>query len=1008
MIQGEVEPPGVFLNASAVLERQITAFCFDRWVETGPGENALPLQLRQVLGNITSKVPARFPYNFLSFVQLHRTELLDRFLAVFSKSLTEDSTLHLRLFLEGDQDSQGSLPFRILDGLFQLFKERESLKGKVKSLRKKIRIKQDNPVKNKNYQEELDELVREKGALQSLVTRINDRHTLNFMTDEGLLPNYAFPEAGVILRSIIYRRKTSVREGESRYETFTLDYERPAVSAISELAPANRFYAGGRRVCVDQVDLAVSEIEAWRFCNNCTFHGLVAKTPQTSSCPQCGSVLWSDSGQKRQMIRMRQVFATTSDRESRITDDSDDREPSFYNKQMMIGYHESDITDAYRIDSDAIPFGLEFLKKVTLREINFGEKEDTGEKVTIAGVESPPKGFVVCRHCGKIQDRRPRDVQHALWCPTRKKETAANLAECVYLYREFASEAILMLLPVTTFEGSERKLHSFIAALHLGLKKTFGGNIDHLQTAVHEEPVPGGTGYLKQLMRSEQPLLNVFEQALLTLRACPCNQDPAKDGCYQCLYAYRRSHYMAGTSRQAAVEMLTEIVRHRDNLVRIDSLRKIEVNALFDSELEARFIEALRRVRTDEGPAKLTKEVVNGKPGYFYRLGARAYYIEPQAVLGKADGVAVPSKVDFLVRPARAQDGVKPVAVFTDGFFYHKERIGQDMAQRCAIARSGKFHVWSLSWRDVEHQYKNQGAYFSNYLTFQDGGCFEKYNRLVEQYGVKRIPKLSDGDSFEWLIRFLAAPDADRWAHHAFVHALLHLDYKLFSAKEKRLQWRQDLWTCFPEDIAQAMAEPIDTLLHGLFPPQGGADFVRLFVAVDKTDVQSGNLAGLHAACCLFDGPKTRGHADFEAAWNGYLRLYNLFQFLPKAFFSTQEGKATGQPYEGSATESSSCAEPGIPSQYSETRGLTAEELKGIIDLLARRKGPLPEVGFELAQEQGEVIAEAEMGWSEKKIAVLLPEQSHYGPGFVKEGWRIFPAKEVLADPEAFVDLIVS
>ncbi|MDZ7697618.1 MAG: helicase-related protein [Deltaproteobacteria bacterium] len=35
MVSGQVEPPGVFLNASAVLERQFTAFCFDRWVETG-------------------------------------------------------------------------------------------------------------------------------------------------------------------------------------------------------------------------------------------------------------------------------------------------------------------------------------------------------------------------------------------------------------------------------------------------------------------------------------------------------------------------------------------------------------------------------------------------------------------------------------------------------------------------------------------------------------------------------------------------------------------------------------------------------------------------------------------------------------------------------------------------------------------------------------------------------------------------------------------------------------
>ena len=40
MIQGLVETPGCFLNASAVLERQFTAYVFDRWVETGVPEGA--------------------------------------------------------------------------------------------------------------------------------------------------------------------------------------------------------------------------------------------------------------------------------------------------------------------------------------------------------------------------------------------------------------------------------------------------------------------------------------------------------------------------------------------------------------------------------------------------------------------------------------------------------------------------------------------------------------------------------------------------------------------------------------------------------------------------------------------------------------------------------------------------------------------------------------------------------------------------------------------------------
>ena len=144
------------------------------------------------------------------------------------------------------------------------------------------------------------------------------------------------------------------------------------------------------------------------------------------------------------------------------------------------------------------------------------------------------------------------------------------------------------------------------------------------------------------------------------------------------------------------------------------TLKDIKINSLFDSELEARFIEALRRVQSEELPVTLKKEVVNGKPGYFYKIGNNAWYIELQVNLNQSDGVDIPSRADFVFRPARARDRCKPIAVFTDGFIYHKERIGMDMAQRCAIAQSDGYHVWSLSWKDIENCFKNQGGYFEN------------------------------------------------------------------------------------------------------------------------------------------------------------------------------------------------------------------------------------------------------------------------------------------------------
>jgi DEAD/DEAH box helicase domain-containing protein len=194
MIVGKIAPPGVFLKASAVLERQFTAFCFDRWVETGVSVGAIPFRLGQVLSNLDPVDVLKFPHNLLLYIETRQTELLERFLTLFQETMPKELRDHLRGFVGGDQKREGSLRYRIMEGLHGLAKDRESLRRKVRLLRERIRKKEQDPVRDQNYEEELSELKREKYALQSLAENINDRDTFNFFTDEGLLPNYAFPE----------------------------------------------------------------------------------------------------------------------------------------------------------------------------------------------------------------------------------------------------------------------------------------------------------------------------------------------------------------------------------------------------------------------------------------------------------------------------------------------------------------------------------------------------------------------------------------------------------------------------------------------------------------------------------------------------------------------------------------------------------------------------------------------------------------------------------------------
>lgn len=415
MIRGLVETPGCFLNAPAVLGRQFTAYVLDRWVETGIPSEALPKQMKKVLDSIDSGDRSReFPAAFLRFFEANRTALEDGFLAMFAGTMESETAKYIRSFSSGTDTEVRGLKQSIEGGLEDVAKERKSLRSRVQSLTKKINEMEKSPAKSQDHDERLDELKTEKAALNEIIQSINSKHVLNFLTDEGLLPNYAFPEAGVQLRSVIYRRNPNAPDDGKKYQTKELQYERPASAAIAELAPANTFYAEGRKLTIDEVNLRLSNLEIWRFCDTCSHVDLDSPGSPQTSCPKCGSLMWSDDGRKRPMLRMRQVVSTQSEQESRSHDESDDREPVFYQKNMFVGYNDDHITAAYAIDKDDVPFGFEFLQKVRLIEVNFGERSAQGGQFYAAGKALVDRPFRLCRACGRVEKKG--QIKHTWTC----------------------------------------------------------------------------------------------------------------------------------------------------------------------------------------------------------------------------------------------------------------------------------------------------------------------------------------------------------------------------------------------------------------------------------------------------------------------------------------------------------------------------------------------------------------------------------------------------------------
>jgi len=278
-------------------------------------------------------------------------------------------------------------------------------------------------------------------------------------------------------------------DGKYRYSTY--EFIRPASSALRELAPFNTFYADGRRVKINEVDVGTRSrplIEDWRLCAECShMERLVEGQHGTTNCPRCNDSTWSDAGQLRKMVNFRRSRSMDTRLGSSTVDDTDDREEVYYETADLIDVARENCHGAKLIPD--LPFGYELLKDLTLREVNFGTRRALGHGgIRANGEDFEVDGFKVCLDCGRVPEGKK--ILHASYCLARRDEKKERTGS-LFLYRELRSEAIRLLLPVSEFQLEEKRA-SFKAALHLGFRRKFQGDPQHLQIKAQSEPVPGG------------------------------------------------------------------------------------------------------------------------------------------------------------------------------------------------------------------------------------------------------------------------------------------------------------------------------------------------------------------------------------------------------------------------------------------------------------------------------------------------------------------------------------
>ena len=978
MIRGVLQAPGVFLRALGILRRQMAAYSMDMWVAHARNVS-VPRKLRRVLGALKNDSNEYFPWNWLEYVESNAEMLAKNFHELFHD--VNNSEIHnaAEHFFRPENTGHPQLRKMVIDALLERYDTRKDLNNRIQRLDRRI-DSLDKAPRDENYEKERNELDGYRRGLRSIRRQIGESNIFNFLSSVGIFPNYAFPQSSTTLESTILRSKE-----QQNKDPLSDSFQRPGIQAIREFAPGNYFYANGRKVQIDGLRFNQDDVQKWRFCPDCSWHELASDQP-ANNCPKCNCDTWGDQGQVLNLLRLSEARSTSFERSSRIDDSRDDRQHEYFINKTHVNFEREDIKRAYQSKQNDVSFGFEFIQKCHFTFINHGQSSPDAPSVPIAGQETSVGAFDICVNCGKAKLSENQSSDHEFYCRDRGNDTERRIR--VSLYHEFESEAIRLLLPVAEEHLDGVYAESFCAALLMGLKMFFGGKVDHLQTILQNAPVPseeirrtfiylydtvpGGTGHLQDLLKDQTLIKKVLNRALLELQECNCHKEPSKDGCYRCLFAYRNSFTRGSISRDAAISVLEKIVNQGSVLEKIKSLEDIDILPLVESRLEEDFVKNLAQWKQ----ANLVTQFRGKEKFYELTIGEQNWTVKCQVLLDRKHGVRIPSRPDFLITPEKESSGL-PVAVFMDGFTYHRDSLADDTLKRMAILRSEGYYVWSLTWEDFHHERLNRdGDFFPLDSRRKFHKHFDNFARKFESQlnGFNVQSKARSAGSFDLLKAYLTDPEPNKWQALAYCHGVINImDTQSVEDLEKYSpDWFIKEWSLRPNSKTGAFYIQNDGKHKGC-------------VAVNLVNNETIDPLMLRVFIYLDD--HAQSEPSFKPSWNEFLRAMNLFQFLhPRTGFFCATGLDDSEHYEG--------LDSGSPPPILSSEWITVLEESSetsynrLLGKLSDLDAPAPELGFEIRTSQNKILTTAEIAWPDKKTAFLYDECWEDREDCKKEGWK--------------------
>jgi very-short-patch-repair endonuclease len=632
LVRGEFRPPAVKLDNGRILERHVRSFVLEEL------SHEFPRMMAEFVDDLDrpSALTTERITGLLEEVKTNANALVAASLTTFGKHDEVDQEFFSGVVHKMPEDVQRTLS-NWFDRIKRIFEEFEFYR----------RITADRQAKQKAASRER--------AYRELTTDNQTAYTLNYLSNDGLLPSYQFPTDTF-----------SLEPGVN--DTPTL--RRPAWVALFEFAPGNLVYANGHKLKsirayfegrnraaaagTEAGNLEASgRVRPFCFCGKCGF----ASEEVVNSCPHCDE----PNPMKRDVAFIESFEA---EQNTQITSAEEARQRVYFERK------ENLVRDGgNKAIIHPYPFShLEYRKHSRLLVSNWGKKR---------GMDGDGEMFELCPSCGKHHPAHMTNRETERWDEDHAKRCNGHPRAYVLGY-EFSADALVLPVAKRLFRDDETQAfcRTLGTALVAGAAELLELEADEIAFFSHPEPgagatitfyetVPGGAGYLTTLAARLPEWAKVSVDRLF---AHECS-----GACYGCLKSYRNQPFH---------HLLNK------NLVR-DALFQFSTHERLGEPFEAAANQGL----------KLSNKWIEGNVPAPEETPTRDTVIERKLFEAIANGGRLPVPVkqrefrsgDVLVTVADLAYEAEKIAIYCDGFAFHEtpEKLAADAQKRNHLQSQG-------------------------------------------------------------------------------------------------------------------------------------------------------------------------------------------------------------------------------------------------------------------------------------------------------------------------------